>query len=126
MVARPDGLHSNWSHRGSLVSQLCESVRLIWAVTSAPGTYGFVALVVLSGVMELVIWQQDAKKEAGNFGDPVGFGQYTEDMRNKERTNGRLASVAALGIVSADLLTGKDGSQQLGLGAVRQRGHRHR
>jgi hypothetical protein len=52
------------------------------AMTSAPGTYGFVALFVLSGVMELAIWQQDAKKEAGNFGDPVGFGQYIEDMRN--------------------------------------------
>ena len=52
------------------------------ATTSAPGTYGFVALCVRSGVMELAIWQQDAKKEAGNFGDPVGFGQYTEDMRN--------------------------------------------
>ena len=47
----------------------------LYAVTSAPGAYGFVALFVLSGVMELAIWQQDAKKEAGNFGDPVGFGR---------------------------------------------------
>jgi hypothetical protein len=31
---------------------------------------------------------------------------------------------AALGLVAADLLTGKDGIQQLGLGAVRQRGSR--
>ena len=25
------------------------------------------------------IWQHDAMNEAGDFGDPVGFGQYTED-----------------------------------------------
>jgi hypothetical protein len=40
---------------------------------TASGAYGFIALFVLSGVMELALWQQDAKKEAGNFGDPVGF-----------------------------------------------------
>ena len=38
------------------------------AMTSAPGTYCFVALFVLSGVMELAIWQQDAKFGSGSIG----------------------------------------------------------
>merc|ERR1719453_2290072 len=88
------------------------------AVTTAPGTYGFAALFVLSGVLELAVWTQDAKKEPGDFGDPVGLGMYDVDMRNKELNNGRIAMFSALGIISADLLTGKDGIQQLGMGAL--------
>ncbi|CAE8666622.1 unnamed protein product [Polarella glacialis] len=91
------------------------------AVTSAPGSYGFAALFILSGVAELAIWKQDDKKEPGNFGDPLGLGQYNEDMRSKELNNGRMAMIAALGIVAADIFTGKDGMQQLGLGAIRER-----
>merc|ERR1719443_1681790 len=88
------------------------------AATTPPGIYGLAALFLLSGVMELAVWTQDPKKEVGNFGDPVGLGMYNEDMRNKELNNGRMAMFAALGIISADLLTGKDGMQQLGLGAL--------
>merc|ERR1719277_2594812 len=87
----------------------------IGAVTTAPGTYGFAALFVLSGALELAVWTQDPKKEPGNFGDPLGLGMYDEDMRSKEINNGRFAMFAALGIVSADLLTGKDAIQQFGL-----------
>merc|ERR1719473_573990 len=88
------------------------------AVTTPPGTYGLAALFLLSGVMELAVWTQDPKKEVGDFGDPVGLGMYDLDMRNRELNNGRMAMFAALGIISADLLTGKDGMQQLGLGAM--------
>merc|ERR1719387_2011400 len=88
------------------------------AVPTAPGAYGFVALFVLSGVMELGVWTEDPKKEVGNFGDPVGLGMYDDEMRNRELNNGRMAMFAALGIVAAELLTGKDGMQQLGLGAL--------
>ena len=45
-------------------------------------------------------------------------------MRNKELSDGRLVMFAALGIDAAYLLTGEDGIQLLGLGAVRQRGSR--
>jgi hypothetical protein len=41
------------------------------AVTAVPGAVRFVALYVLSGVMDLAIWRHDAKKEAGYFGYPV-------------------------------------------------------
>merc|ERR1719201_3234729 len=88
------------------------------AVTTAPGAYGFVALFVLSGVMELGVWTEDPRKEVGNFSDPVGLGMYDDEMRNRELNNGRMAMFAALGIVAAELLTGKDGMQQLGLGAL--------
>merc|ERR1719313_2814891 len=84
------------------------------AVTTPPGSYGLIALLLLSGVMELAVWTQDPKKEVGDFGDPVGLGMYDLDMRNRELNNGRMAMFAALGIISADLLTGKDGIQQLG------------
>merc|ERR1719334_2567370 len=92
--------------------------------TTGPGSFGFAALFLLSGAMELAVWTQDEKKEPGNFGDPVGLGQYTKDMRNKELNNGRMAMFAAVGIVAADLLTGKDGMQHLGLAAVRERSSR--
>merc|ERR1719405_457554 len=88
------------------------------AVTTPPGSYGLIALLLLSGVMELAVWTQDPKKEVGDFGDPVGLGMYDLDMRNRELNNGRMAMFAALGIISADLLTGKDGMQQLGFGAL--------
>ena len=58
---------------------------------------------------------QDPKKEVGNFGDPLGLSNvfgYDEDMRNKELNNGRFAMFAAIGILSAELLTGKVGLAQ--------------
>ena len=84
------------------------------AVTSAPGTYGFIALLVVSAGLEVAIWTQDPAKEPGNFGNPVGWGSYDDEMRNKEINNGRFAMFAALGIIAADLVTGKDALQQLG------------
>jgi len=85
------------------------------AVTTAPGTYGFVALFLVSGALELLVWKEDPAKEAGNFGDPVGLGQYNPEMRLKELNNGRFAMFAAIGIIFADLVSGKDALQQLGL-----------
>mmetsp|Transcript_93975 Transcript_93975/g.287549 ORF Transcript_93975/g.287549 Transcript_93975/m.287549 type:complete len:92 (+) Transcript_93975:3-278(+) len=84
------------------------------AVTTPPGTFGFLAIFAASGAMELGPWAQDPKREPGNFGDPLGLGQYDEDMRNKELNNGRMAMVSALGIIAAELVSGKDGAAQLG------------
>ncbi|CAK0903698.1 unnamed protein product, partial [Prorocentrum cordatum] len=88
----------------------------VGAVTTAPGTHGFAALFLFAGAMELAAWTQGPKKEAGNFGDPLGLSNifgYDEDMRNKELNNGRFAMFAAVGILSAELLTGKVGMNQL-------------
>jgi len=84
------------------------------AVTTAPGTYGFVALFLVSGALELAVWTQDPNKEVGDFGDPLGLGQYDSEWRNRELANGRFAMFAAIGIISAELLTGKDAIQQFG------------
>merc|ERR1711957_903040 len=83
------------------------------AVTTVPGTYGFAALFLVAGALELGVWTQSADKEPGNFGDPLGVNQYNEEMRLKEINNGRFAMFAAVGIVAADLLTGKDAIDQL-------------
>ena len=29
--------------------------------------------------MELAVWTEDPSKEPGNFGDPLGLGQYDEE-----------------------------------------------
>ena len=85
------------------------------AVLTAPGSYGFIALLLVSAGLELAVWVQDPAKEPGNFGNPAGWGSYDDEMRNKEINNGRFAMFAALGIIAADLLTGKDAMQQFGL-----------
>merc|ERR1719215_854304 len=85
------------------------------AVTSAPGSTGTIALFVVAGALELGIWTEDPSKEPGNFGDPLGLGQYDGEMRAREINNGRFAMFAAIGIISAELLTGKDAIEQFGL-----------
>merc|ERR1719162_2816724 len=88
------------------------------AVTTQPGTYGFAALFLVAGALELGVWTESPNKEPGNFGDPLGLNQYTEDVRGKEINNGRMAMFAAFGIISAELFTGKDAIDQLGLSAT--------
>jgi len=83
------------------------------AVTAAPA--GFAALFLASGALEFTLFKQEDNKEPGNFNDPAGLGDYTTDSRNRELNNGRFAMFAAIGIVAADLLTGKDAVQQFGL-----------
>ena len=61
---------------------------------------------------ETQVWTEDPKKEPGNFGDPVGLGMYDVDMRNKELNNGRLAMFTAIGLILAELVSGKSGFGQ--------------
>merc|ERR1719445_1373079 len=70
-------------------------------------------LVPLSGLVELA-WRREDGREAGNYGDPFGVKQYTEDMRNREISNGRFAMICVLGIAAAELVSGKDAMQQFG------------
>merc|ERR1712039_1115740 len=80
-----------------------------------PGSYGMVALFLAAGALELGVWTEDSSKEPGNFGDPLGLGQYDMEMRARELNNCRFAMFAALGIIAAELLTGKDAVEQFGL-----------
>jgi len=86
------------------------------------GVLGFVVIFIVSGVLELA-WQENPSKAPGNFGDPGNFqklfaavgGGYSDDIRNKEISNGRMAMLSVLGICVAELATGKDALQQFGL-----------
>ena len=51
------------------------------ASITAPGSYGFVALFALTGILELAAWTESDDKEPGNFGDPLGLNQYNQEMR---------------------------------------------
>lgn len=86
------------------------------AVTTTPGTYGFVALFLISGVFELLLWKDDDAKEVGDYGNPLSLGAplgWDDNMRNGELNNGRAAMFAAVGIIVAELATGKDAVEQL-------------
>jgi len=75
-------------------------------------------LFVLSGALELSFWKED-KSQPGNMGDPMSLasgamiGDYTEEWRNREINNGRMAMFAVLGQIVAELVTGKDAVEQL-------------
>eukprot|EP00930_Biecheleria_cincta_P030099 TRINITY_DN2088_c0_g1_i3.p1 TRINITY_DN2088_c0_g1~~TRINITY_DN2088_c0_g1_i3.p1 ORF type:complete len:384 (-),score=91.08 TRINITY_DN2088_c0_g1_i3:386-1537(-) len=83
------------------------------AATTEPGQTGFIALFLVAGALELGLWTESPNKAPGNFGDPLGLNQYTVDMRNRELNNGRAAMFAAMGIIIAELVTGKDAIEQL-------------
>merc|ERR1711937_1083032 len=82
------------------------------AVNEAPGSYGAIALFLVAGALELGVWTESDDKAPGNFGDPMNFCEigdgYTVEMRNRELNNGRAAMFAVMGIIVAELYTGKD------------------
>jgi hypothetical protein len=85
----------------------------VQAVTTFPGLVGFLALILGAGFVETQLWVEDPNKEPGNFGDPAGIGQYYEEWRNRELNNGRFAMIAIMGIIVAELVSGKDGFDQV-------------
>jgi len=100
--------------------------RGLGALTTTNGQIGLAEVVVLSGVLELLFWKDDSSKGVetiGDYGNPFQFGMgdplgVSEDMKNRELNNGRAAMIAALGIIVAELATGKDACQQLGFSAA--------
>jgi len=90
------------------------------AATSGGALFGFAALVAVSGFLELVLWKEKDSKnmlDIGNYGNPFQPGPPLGEgleMRSRELENGRAAMIAILGIVFAELATGRDGMQQLG------------
>merc|ERR1711972_560220 len=96
------------------------------AVLAPAGSLGMMILLMVSGVLEIGLWTESPSKEPGNFGDPFRVGMYDIEMRSRELNNGRFAMFAALGIISAELLTGKDAIEQFGLAAVSGRSGRER
>lgn len=89
----------------------------IGAAGDTPSVYGLALLVIVAGFLELIIWvePEDRRLQPGDFGDPIGLGQYDKDWRNRELNNGRFAMFAAMGIILGEVVSGKDAIQQLGL-----------
>jgi len=90
------------------------------ALKDPAAVVGFFLIFPLAGFIEIVYWKDDLGKEPGNFGDPAGWARwagvtYDDELRNKELNNGRMAMFSILGIILAELVTGKDGVQQFGL-----------
>lgn len=83
------------------------------AIGTGEGALGFFALAMSMSILELA-WRQEEGREPGNFGDPFGVNMYTEDMRNREISNGRFAMICVVGIIAAELASGKDAIQQFG------------
>jgi len=86
----------------------------IGAAFTSLGGAGLAALFLGAGFHELVLWKDDANKDAGDFGDPFNFSASINVDRNYELNNGRMAMFAVLGQLIAELATGKDAVQQLG------------
>jgi len=79
--------------------------------------YPFVALVIVIGFVEALIWREpeDKRRQPGDFEDPLGLGVFDEDTFNRELNNGRLAMFTSLGIIANELKTGNDAVEQLGI-----------
>merc|ERR1712060_485108 len=84
------------------------------AVFSPDAQLGLPLLFLVAAGLEGA-WREDASREPGNFGDPMGLNMYSEDMRSKELNNGRMAMISVLGIFVAELATGKDAIEQFGM-----------
>merc|ERR1712241_512541 len=84
------------------------------AVLTQPGSNGFAALFLISGVLELLVWKDDPAldvSQIGDYGNPLQLTGLSEEMKNRELSNGRAAMFAAVGIVVAELATGQDAVQ---------------
>eukprot|EP00931_Biecheleriopsis_adriatica_P023240 TRINITY_DN1471_c0_g1_i1.p1 TRINITY_DN1471_c0_g1~~TRINITY_DN1471_c0_g1_i1.p1 ORF type:complete len:286 (+),score=85.41 TRINITY_DN1471_c0_g1_i1:50-859(+) len=85
----------------------------IQAAITPPGTFGLLAIVALGGALESTIFKQDPDMDPGDFGDPAGFGQTYTEWKDRELNNCRMGMISFLGIVAAELATGKDGFDQI-------------
>jgi len=84
------------------------------ALNTSTGAAGFSVLLLGVGLLEAWRWK-NPMAPPGSYGDPFSFGQYTEEMRNKELNNGRMAMFAVTGQLVAELATGLDPVQQFGV-----------
>lgn len=84
------------------------------AVTPA-GFGGTVFLFASCSLLELAWRERPDSRWAGDYGDPLGVNMMSEDMRNKEVNNGRMAMISCLAIFVAEMASGKDAMQQFGL-----------
>eukprot|EP00929_Paragymnodinium_shiwhaense_P093466 TRINITY_DN5361_c0_g1_i9.p1 TRINITY_DN5361_c0_g1~~TRINITY_DN5361_c0_g1_i9.p1 ORF type:complete len:267 (-),score=76.64 TRINITY_DN5361_c0_g1_i9:310-1110(-) len=84
------------------------------ALNNPAGTFGFFGIIAVSSVVELAWRERPASRWAGDYGDPLGVNMMSDEMRNKEVNNGRMAMIAVLGIWLAEVVSGKDAIEQFG------------
>lgn len=89
------------------------------AVYTFPGSLGLILLLCFVAFVEFEIYTYNPFRFFATLGsatklDPQGLDQYDWDSKEKELNNGRMAMISIAGIVAAELVTGKDGIQQLG------------
>merc|ERR1712060_404279 len=89
--------------------------RGLGAFDEFPGNLGIFAVILASGFVEMTLWKEDKLKLLGDYGNPWNpfLVEVTDDLRNKEINNGRMAMISMLGIIIAEMATGKDGMEQI-------------
>eukprot|EP00929_Paragymnodinium_shiwhaense_P078398 TRINITY_DN4061_c1_g1_i1.p1 TRINITY_DN4061_c1_g1~~TRINITY_DN4061_c1_g1_i1.p1 ORF type:complete len:284 (+),score=86.97 TRINITY_DN4061_c1_g1_i1:47-898(+) len=85
------------------------------AIWNPAGSMGFYFLCAVCSVVELAWRERPDSRWAGDYGDPLNVNMMSDEMRNKEVNNGRMAMISVLGIFLAEVATGKDAMQQFGL-----------
>lgn len=96
------------------------------AVTTPPGTFGLMLLVAISGALEIYLQKNPVREEFSlNLRVEDDFQSNkvmyfigddflaNPDFFERELNNGRFAMFAAIGIISAELVSGKNAWQQL-------------
>ena len=85
--------------------------------------FGFVQIIIFTGIVEYVFAQIAAKNKDYTPGDYYGIGSRMEDSKDsswvdfqtRELNNGRIAMIAIEGEISHAALTGKGAHEQIGL-----------
>lgn len=84
------------------------------------GFFGYlVPFVFVTGFLEIFWFPNNQGRNPGNFGNPlgrmIGVDLYDDFAKLAELVNGRFAMISVTGILLAELATGKDAVEQLGL-----------
>eukprot|EP00933_Yihiella_yeosuensis_P041426 TRINITY_DN3580_c0_g1_i2.p1 TRINITY_DN3580_c0_g1~~TRINITY_DN3580_c0_g1_i2.p1 ORF type:complete len:285 (-),score=76.75 TRINITY_DN3580_c0_g1_i2:439-1239(-) len=78
------------------------------------GAQGCGALFCVIALFEASTWTKQTE-EPGSYGNPFKIDLFNYEYRTKELNNGRMAMIAMMGQVVAEMVTGEDPIQQFGI-----------